>query len=72
MHPYRTLLQEPPPSVDVETERGLRLAIWVTTTAGIVQVASALPRAAPVSWQTAFGGACFVAGLVWLVRHRGH
>jgi hypothetical protein len=60
-------LQDPPRSVDAETERGLRLAVRVMTVAGVVEVASL----ATLSLQTVFGAACCVAGLAWLVRHRG-
>jgi len=71
MHPYRTLLQDAQPAVDAETEHGLRLAFRVMTAAGLVEVASAAPSLAALSLQTVFGAACCVAGLAWLVRHRG-
>ena len=68
MHPYRT---SSPPEPDHEDtgDHGLRLAIGVMTFVGAVQVAIALPHSGPPSTQTMFGGACFIAGLAWLLRH---
>lgn len=70
MHPYRTPL--PPESEpDVAAgEPGLRLAFRVMTFVGAVQVASAIAHSGPPSLQTLFGGACFLAGMAWLLRHR--
>jgi hypothetical protein len=69
MHPYRTSSASEEPEI-AEREPGLRLAFGVTTFVGAVQVAIALPPSCPPSLQTWFGGACFVAGLAWLLRHR--
>ena len=68
MHPYRTA----PPVVDAQDsdEGGLRLALGVLAVLGAVQLASGVVAAAPLSLESAFGGACFVAGLAGLVRHR--
>jgi uncharacterized membrane protein YgdD (TMEM256/DUF423 family) len=71
MHPYRTS-PSCEPTESVEREPGLRLAFGVMTFVGAVQVASALLHRDPPSLQTLFGGACFVAGMAWLLRHRRH
>jgi hypothetical protein len=42
----------------------------VMTLVGAVQVAIALPHPEIPSLQIVFGGACFAAGLGWLLRHR--
>jgi hypothetical protein len=52
------------------SEQGLRLAFRVMTFVGAVQVAIAIPHPGPPSLQTLFGGACFIAGTAWLLRHR--
>ena len=68
MHPYRTA---PPVADSDDTDAGgLRLALAVLAVLGAVQLASGLVAAQP-SWDTAFGGVCFVAGLAGLLRHRG-
>lgn len=70
MHPYR---HASPPGAerDIATlEPGLRLAFGVMTFVGAVQVAISIPHSGPPSLQTLFGGACFIAGTAWLLRHR--
>ncbi|HEU4727002.1 MAG TPA: hypothetical protein VFT22_03915 [Kofleriaceae bacterium] len=69
MHPYRTTSFRDHSEMDAG-EPDLRLAVGVMTFAGAVQVAIALPHPGLPSLQTLFGGACFVAGLAWLLRHR--
>ena len=69
MHPYRTSSPPEPEIDDHASDHGLRLAFGVMTFVGAVQVAIALPHAGPPSTQTLFGGACFIAGLAWLLRH---
>jgi hypothetical protein len=72
MHPYRTPLpSESEPDI-AASEPGLRLAFRVMTLVGAVQVASAIPNSGSSSLQTLFGGACFIAGMAWLLRHRRH
>lgn len=70
MHPYRT-----PPTLDananeVDDAGGLRLAIRVMTVVAAVQVATSVPSFGEPSPPALFGGACFIAGLVWLLRRR--
>lgn len=72
MHPYRAPLpSESEPEVSA-SEPGLRLAFRVMTFVGAVQVAIAIPHCGPPSLQTLFGGACFIAGMAWLLRHHRH
>ena len=69
MHPYRDP-SPPEPARDLPArEPGLRLAFGVMTFVAAVQVASAIPHPGPPSLQTLFGGACFIAGMAWLLRH---
>ena len=70
MHPYRTPSPPDPDLSVAATDDGRKLAFGVLTAVGAVQVASALPHPGTPSAQTLFGAACFVAGLVWLIRHR--
>lgn len=70
MHPYRDSSLPDPEHDIAASEPGLRLAFCVMTFVGAVQVAIAVPRSGPPSLQTLFGGACFIAGLAWLLRHR--
>ena len=73
MHPYRND-SAPEPEHDIDaSEPGLRLAFRVMAFVGAVQVAIAIPHfghPGPPSLQTLFGGACFIAGMAWLLRHR--
>lgn len=70
MHPYRDTSSQEPARDGAEIEPGLRLAFRVMTFVGAVQVAVAIPHSGPPSLQTLFGGACFIAGMAWLLRHR--
>lgn len=70
MHPYRDS-SAPEPGHDIAaSEPGLRLAFAVMTVVAAVQVAVAIPHSGSPSLQTMFGGACFIAGMAWLLRHR--
>jgi hypothetical protein len=68
VHPYRIAPVMPAEPALRAPEPGLRLPFGVMTTLGAVQVASGVLHPAPL--QTAFGGACVLAGLAWLVGHR--
>jgi hypothetical protein len=70
MHPYRTPFPSESESDVAASEPELRLAFRVMTFVGAVQVASAILQPGPPSLQTLFGGACFIAGMAWLLRHR--
>jgi hypothetical protein len=70
MHPYRDGSPPEPEHDLAASEPGLRLAFGVMAFVGAVQVAIAIPHSGPPSLQTLFGGACFVAGMAWLLRHR--
>lgn len=72
MHPYRTSLPSESRSDVAASEPGLRLAFCVMTFVGAIQVTLAIPHSGPRSLQTLFGGACFIAGMAWLLRHRRH
>jgi hypothetical protein len=70
MHPYRISCPPEPETNVAAGDDGERFAFRVLTFVGAVQVAAALPHSGPASGQTLFGAACFIAGLVWLLRHR--
>lgn len=70
MHPYRDASPSEPERDSPASEPGPGLAFGVMTVVGAVQVAIALPHSGLPSLQTVFGGACFIAGVAWLVRHR--
>jgi hypothetical protein len=69
MHPYRDPSPPQGPEDLPAREPGLRLAFGVMTFVAAVQVAASIPHYGPLSLQTVFGGACFIAGVVWLLRH---
>ena len=68
MHPYRDPYTLQPQVTAVD--EGSRLAFGVMTIVGAVQVASAMLYPGAPWTETLFGAACFLVGVVWLVRHR--
>jgi hypothetical protein len=69
MHPYRDPSPPEPARELAAREPGLQLAFGVMTFVAAVQVAAAIPHHGPPSLQSLFGGACFLAGMAWLLRH---
>jgi uncharacterized membrane protein YgdD (TMEM256/DUF423 family) len=68
MHPYRTACPPEPETANAASDDGVGLAFGVMTFVGAVQCVAALAHSGPPASQTVIGGACFIAGLAWLLR----